>query len=505
MSLLIYLSKLFKSPLIQREIHYPELFKSMNEGFAFCEMIYDKDGKAIDFRYLDVNPAFAKLTGLSVEKVVGQLATEVIPGLESFWVKSYGQVVESGRGARLEHEVKSLGKYFEVNASRAGEGRFAVVFNDVTERNEEEKQVRESEENFKNIFESAADGILLLDMETKKFGMANEAICKQLRCSLDDVRLLGLEDIHPTKDFPYVFEQFKRIVKGETKINNDIPVKRKDGTVFYADITASPITISGRKFLMGIFRDVTERRKTQEKLQEIDKNKTEFISIASHQLRTPISGMRWVLEEVERTNENFTPKQKIYFEDLNILTKRMVELLEDLLSFSRIELKMGAMTDRQPIELGEFIKEFMKEFEPYALSKKHTIVVKNEFVGLINVEMNKKALLNVLQNLVANAVEYSPADTEVGLSLEKKDGFVKISISNTGPVIPKDEQAFIFEKFYRGESAKKVKAEGSGLGLYIVKAIIENRGGSVGFESKVRKGTTFWITIPLSEAEKKEK
>jgi PAS domain S-box-containing protein len=497
--------KALEAVAIANEISYSDLFRSMNEGFAYCEMVYDKEGKPIDFRYLDVNPAFAKLTGLPTEKVVGQLVTEVIPGIEYFWIESYGRVVQTGQSGHFENKVETLGKQYEVNAWRSGEGRFAVVFNDVTDRKKEEERLKESEENFKNIFETAVDGILLIDLETRKFGMANKAICTQLGCSQEEIKNLGIKDIHPTKDFPHVFEQFNRLVKKEIQVSNNIPVKRKNGTIFYADITATHITISGKEFLMGIFRDVTERRNAEERLKEVDKNKTEFISIASHQLRTPISGMRWVLEEMERGNDNLTPKQKVYFEDLNVLTKRMVELLEDLLSFSRIELKTGAMTDKQPIELVEFIEEFMKEFEPYAVSKKRTIVVKNEFTEPINIEMNKKALSNVLQNLVANAVDYSPAETEVTINLEKHDGSVKISVSNTGPAIPKDEQPYIFDKFYRGESAKKIKAEGTGLGLYIVKAIIENLGGSVGFESRARKGTTFWFTIPLSEAEKKEK
>ena len=503
MSLKSFYKKLFGFQVKTDETHaedginYPELFKSMNEGFAYCEMVYDKTGKPINFRYLDVNPSFAKLTGLPVEKVVGHLVTEVIPGIEHFWIESYGHVVQTGKSEHFENKVEALGKQYEVNAWRSGQGRFAVVFNDVTERKNEEERIRESEENFKNIFDSAVDGILLLDMETNKFGMANPAICNQLRCSLEEIKNLGLEDIHPIKDFPYIFEQFTKLVSGETKINTDIPVKRRDGTVFYADITATPITISGKKFMMGIFRDVTDKYNEKQRLIEIDKNKTEFISIASHQLRTPLSGMSWVIESLVHNSENFTPKQKVYLEDLTTLSNRMVLLIEDLLNFSHIELKTKKMTEVEQIEFPKFVEEFIKEFEAFAISKKHTVVLENELAEPVNLRINPKALSNVLQNLASNAVEYSPSDTAVVVTLKKMKEFLKISISNEGPAIPEDEQPYIFEKFYRGASAKKMKAGGTGLGLYIGKAIVENIGGKIGFESKNGKPITFWFTVPL--------
>ena len=126
------------------EQRYRSLFESMDEGFALCEMIYDLQGKPIDFRYLVVNPAFGKLTGLPIDKVVGRTVKEVIPGIEPFWIESFDSVVQSGQGERFDNQVAELGKQYEVYAWSSAVGRFAVVFTDVTGRKKLEKELRRS-------------------------------------------------------------------------------------------------------------------------------------------------------------------------------------------------------------------------------------------------------------------------------------------------------------------------------------------------------------------------
>jgi PAS domain S-box-containing protein len=109
------------------------VFQSMNEGFALCEMIYDRAGNPVDYRFLEVNPAFAQQTGFSVDRVVGHTVKELIPGIENFWIETYDRVVKSGQSERILNPVAELQKHYEVNAWRSGPGRFAVVFHDVTE------------------------------------------------------------------------------------------------------------------------------------------------------------------------------------------------------------------------------------------------------------------------------------------------------------------------------------------------------------------------------------
>jgi PAS domain S-box-containing protein len=134
-----------EAALRDSEARFRNLFESMDEGFASCKMIYDDAGRPIDFTYLDVNPAFAGVTGLPVERVVGRRVREVIPEIEPFWIEAYGRIVRSGNSERIDSYVASLGKHFEVFAWRSAPGRFAVVFSDVTERKRAEESLRQAQ------------------------------------------------------------------------------------------------------------------------------------------------------------------------------------------------------------------------------------------------------------------------------------------------------------------------------------------------------------------------
>lgn len=130
------------------------------------------------------------------------------------------------------------------------------------------EELNDEKEKLKVIFDNANDGILIADIENKKFYIGNRAICKMLGYSLSELKNLGILDIHPKKDLPYVMSQFKLQSAKEIDIAKNIPVKRKDGNIFYADINSSPITINGKNYLMGLFRDVTEKKRAEEKLKE---------------------------------------------------------------------------------------------------------------------------------------------------------------------------------------------------------------------------------------------
>ena len=128
--------------------------------------------------------------------------------------------------------------------------------------------LEQSEEKFKSIFDNASDGILLADLATKKFAVANKTICTMLGYSEDELMKLNVNDIHPKKDLPYVLGEFKKQAQKKISLTENLPVQRKDGSIFYADINAVPVAFGGKTYLAGIFRDITEKRKAEEKLKE---------------------------------------------------------------------------------------------------------------------------------------------------------------------------------------------------------------------------------------------
>jgi PAS domain S-box-containing protein len=227
-----------------------------------------------------INRAGERQFGYTHSEVMGKNITILIPeryrsahqaGMERFLKTRDPRII--GNTVELEG-LRKDGSEFPIELSLSTwasmEGPFfSAVIRDITERRNWERSLKESEEQLRVIFEGSKDGILLADVESRKFYTGNQTICDMLQYSLDEIRQLGVSDIHPEEDLPWILEGFDRQARQEIEMVNDIPVKRKDGSVLFVDIKTSLITVSGKSYLMGNFRDAMERRKTEEGLTRL--------------------------------------------------------------------------------------------------------------------------------------------------------------------------------------------------------------------------------------------
>ncbi len=170
----------------------------------------------------------------------------------------------------------------------------AVIVTDITER-------KKAEEELRFIFENMIDGVLLADENTKKFYIGNRMICSMLGRGPDEIKNLGVSDIHPEEDLPYVLESFDKQARGEITLAKDIPVKRKDGSVFYADVNSTPVSISGKTYLMGVFRDMTERKKAEHELKE----RQELLDNANKELKRRVAELEGARGHIKRLEGMF--------------------------------------------------------------------------------------------------------------------------------------------------------------------------------------------------------
>ncbi|HEX8966127.1 MAG TPA: ATP-binding protein [Patescibacteria group bacterium] len=241
-----------------------------------------------------------------------------------------------------------------------------------------------------------------------------------------------------------------------------------------------------------------------EKIAELNLTKDEFLSVAAHQLRTPLGSIRWNLEML--INEDFgkvPPKVKEVFNQIYHSNLRMINLVNDLLDVSRIDQKRMKINP-QPIDIIASAKQALKEFENDIKKKSINAVLKVE---------NKIPLLTldavhfheVCENLLSNAIKYNKQNGSVTITMTKKDEYVHIVLHDTGIGIPEKEQHKMFSKFFRASNAILVDTEGTGLGLFVVKSYVEGCGGNISFTSKEGQGTTFTIRIPVVTKFEKEK
>ena len=238
-----------------------------------------------------------------------------------------------------------------------------------------------------------------------------------------------------------------------------------------------------------------------EKLAEASRIKSEFISIVSHQLRTPLSNLRWATEFLSSGRVSPLHKKQLdYFAILKENADRMEELVSELLVVSRIE--QGKLPlKKQEVSLPEIIDDLILEFKP--LVEASNAEIKFEEEGKIpKILADPSQIKVVLENLFDNAIRYSFSEEKGGLveiRIGRKGESIYFEISDNGVGIPKEDQKYIFQKFFRSQSAMKHQTQGSGLGLFIVKSIIEAHKGKIGFVSEEGKGTTFWFTIPINQ------
>ncbi len=353
------------------------------------------------------------------------------------------------------------------------------------------------------LLNSIGEGILLTDKEGKII-LVNREAERIFGCRQDELIGKFLLDTEPMLNEQHQpIEHAKRPIYRalhhflQTKSKN-VFYQKKNGSRIPVVLTASPVMYHGQIIgFIQVFRDVTKER-------EMDKTKSELISLVSHQLRTPLSAINWYAEallsgEIGR----LTKDQRRYLQAVYKANQKMVELVYDFLNVSRIEL--GTFTIKlSVISIKELLEDIVKEISPIIKEKK--LRVQMDFSkNLKPILSDRKVIRLVLQNLVTNAVKYTPSrgtiNTKISIAKQaRKKPVLRITVADTGYGIPRHQQNKVFTKLFRADNAAKLDTEGSGLGLYLVKSFLDYCKGKISFKSRENKGTVFYIELPVEVA-----
>jgi len=350
------------------------------------------------------------------------------------------------------------------------------------------------------ILSSMGDGVIAVNKDGKIMFM-NESAEQMLGLGSKEVinkfykDVLSLQNSKgeslKEKCFLHDVLNFGKKIKTNSLSDNEIYYYvRKDKSRFPVAITAAPIILNGKIIgAVDVFRDITIEK-------QIDRSKTEFVSLASHQLRTPLSAIRWYSDVLMNAKSGkLSAKQKKYVKEIQHGNERMIKLIDVMLNVSRLDA--GKIKNNPvKIDVKKLIDDIAKEQKFDIKAKEQKFIFDSEKeLPLIFADANMIRM--IFQNLISNSIKYTPNNGEIICSIARDDKNLLFKISDTGIGIPKEQQKRVFEKLFRANNAFPHDPEGNGLGLYVVKASVEGLGGKIWFESEEGKGTTFFVNLPL--------
>jgi PAS domain S-box-containing protein len=383
------------------------------------------------------------------------------------------------------------------------------------------------------MFDSSNDGILIADVDNKKFFTGNKAICDMLGYSIEEIRKIGVSDIHPKENLPFVEEQFDKQKRNEITLAENIPMKRKDGSVFFADIKSNSITLSGKKCLLGSFRDITERRRAAEELKkahlELEQRvvqRTAALQQVNTQLLRTIEErdrIQKILQETEKLAGAGKLAAQIAHEINNPLAgiKNSFLLVKDAIPSNHRYFEYVGRIEKEINRVSQIVKQTFDLYRPdmrspdkfrvsetlrdiaellKIASEEKQVQIKIDCPYETTVTLSEALFRQVIFNIVQNAIQASPPQSSIEIAAVTSNSMLRVQVSDEGSGIDEKIKDKIFEPFFTtGTGGPK---SGLGLGLAITKDIINAMEGKIYFENRRPAGTVFHISIPIPDEPK---
>lgn len=459
---------------------------------------------------LESNPAFLKISGFTFDEVIGKSVEDFfnkreirqavddtiekgfVEGKEVwFSPKEKAEIpVQIFTRVRIDEKGEKVGYFLSIvdltEIKRTQRDARRALMNILEDVKEEKNKAEEEKNKTLAIITNFADGILLLD-KSDKILLINPKAESFFEVNAKDFIGKTISEFSEESLFWPLVEIFSKKAKEFSR--EEIKIKEE----LILETSLVPVVREGQKIgSLIILHDIT-----REKL--IEKMKSEFVSLTAHQLRTPLSAMKWAMrmildEELGKINK----EQRDFLQNNYDSNEKMIHLISDLLNVTRIE--EGRFLYKLVLaDIEQMAKEIIKSYKESAKKRKIKLEFKKPAQKIPKFMMDADKIKMALENLIDNAVRYNIKGGRVEVSLEKIKDKIEISVKDNGVGIPKNQNPRIFTKFFRGANVIKIDTEGSGLGLYIAKNIVEAHKGKIWFESEINKGTVFYFQIPIKK------
>ncbi len=424
-----------------------------------------------------------------------ELGRHIAPGFEVFVIKTRQGAPDENEWTYIRKDGSRFPVLLSVTAIRDDSGSlvgYLGIGKDISERQQAEQSLRDSEARLRAVLDSTVDAIITIDPRgtIESFNSAAERIF-----GYTEKEVLG-HNVKMLMPEPYQGEHDTYLnnfmVSGEARIigsGREVEGLRKNGTRFPIHLAVAEVVLGGQRIFTGIVRDITESRK-------IERMKNEFISTVSHELRTPLTSIRGSLGLIAGGAVGAIPdKVKALVEIACNNSDRLVRLINDILDIEKIN--SGKMTfDITPQPLMPIIEQALVANQAYAAPLSVRLEL-TQGMPEANVAVDSDRLQQVLTNLLSNAAKFSPKGGTVEISVTRREGVVRVAVTDHGPGIPVEFQDRIFDKFAQADGSDQRQKGGTGLGLSITRAIVEKHGGIVSYDSRPDHGATFYFELPL--------
>ena len=517
------------------EERHRALVNQMQLGLAVHKIVLDEKGEAVDYLFLDVNPAYERITGLKKERVIGRRVLEVLPNTEKIWIEKYGNVALTGEPVSFESYARELGRYFNVIAYKNRENEFAVIVEDITKdkRDEQMQQV------LYEVSRASANANLLEDIlrvvrdELCKVLDANNFFVASYNPETDKLKkIIFLDDNDSFEEWEAKDTLSGLVIKTEKSILTSKEEIIKFAKEYGINLTGTlceswlgvPIFIEHKAIGVMVVQSYSEKNaydaksmrlmemiaheiaivmqrismienliRAKERAEESDRLKTAFLANMSHEIRTPMNGIMGFLQllnDVDLTSDD----RQYYFEIINKSGERLLSTINDIIEISKIESgQLNVIYNN--VNIKEILNFHYKFFINQTEEKGISLLLKNSEKIADVIVSDQHILDGILTNLIKNAIKFTDSgEIEVGTYL--KDESIIFYVRDTGIGISKTRQEAIFERFVQADLDYKRPHEGSGLGLSIVKAYSHLMKGEVWVESEEGRGSTFYFAVP---------